>query len=894
MIGLPLRLLAREIYDRMVGLKGKDAIALITGEEKIMPRLPSYFVCTVEAMPLDRQVDIVVIDEIQLCSDPERGHIFTQRLLNMRGRFETLVLGATSFGPLFQKLFPKSPILYRDRLSKLEFTGSKKLTRLPPRTAIIAFSSENVYAIAELIRRQKGGAAVVMGGLSPKTRNAQVSLFETGEVDYLVATDAIGMGLNMDIHHVAFSALMKFDGKRLRSLKAQEIGQIAGRAGRFRRDGSFGITGECDEMDQDLIEAIENHRYDPLTEAEWRQNNLSFQSYEALIASLNQSPDHYALHRAQEAIDEKTLQRLAQDEDIAPKLSNPITLKILWDVCQLPDFRKLGLEEHCKLVSFLFHARTGRHNFIPEDWFLEQLQLANRDDGDVEALSARLSHIRTLAYISQRSKWLARPEIWQGETKKVEETLSDRLHQALMQRFVDARTSVLLKALNSDLPFKANLSREGTISMNGQVLGRMEGLKIVYNETMTQVDERLIRTLAQRSTAPLVLDRLKAIAQANATALSLKERIVYWQGEAVAELISTDLFAPEVRLLTDADHSPLLAQTLQRLNAFVRQCAEYDLRGLFALKALVDNKKTAFKALTRKTRKQKQSDVYQWYPPNDQRLLPLKSEPLPEPSPRLRAIAFRLVESHGFCLRLKEDALEPADRAWLKMLGIRVSRLTFLISSLRNTKAESMVRAMTNLDSNSLSHLSLTLGQDLIVNVKEVEIVEKIMDKAGWSRSEQALIIDPQYVNTLNLSEDRLHQILTALGYHKLPPPKLTPTAAKTSSDGQDTPEVALEASPNWPLRYSHIKPRSTIRPSRTQGLNQRPKNKDQASDIAQDSDSETRSQHFHKPRNHKTNQKGKSQRSDFKAKSLPEKIETKPNPFSPFAVLKDMKLSKK
>jgi len=418
MIGLPLRLLAREIYDRMVALKGKESVALITGEEKIMPRLPSYLVCTVEAMPLDRQVDIVVIDEIQLCADPERGHIFTQRLLHMRGRFETLVLGATSFGPLFQKLYPKAPIHYRERLSKLEFTGSKKITRLPTRTAIIAFSSENVYAIAELIRRQKGGAAVVMGGLSPKTRNAQVSLFETGEVDYLVATDAIGMGLNMDIHHVAFSALMKFDGQRLRALNAQEIGQIAGRAGRFRRDGSFGVTGECDEMDQDLVEAIEGHRYDPLTEAQWRQNTLSFQSYDALISSLNQSPDHKALRRAKEAVDEKTLQRLAQDEDILPKLNNPVTLKLLWDVCQLPDFRKLGLEEHTKLVSFLFQARTGRTNSIPEDWFLEQLKAASRDDGDVEAISARLSHIRTLAYISQRSKWLARPDIWREETKK--------------------------------------------------------------------------------------------------------------------------------------------------------------------------------------------------------------------------------------------------------------------------------------------------------------------------------------------------------------------------------------------------------------------------------------------------------------------------------------------
>jgi len=358
-----------------------------------------------------------------------------------------------------------------------------------------------------------------------------------------------------------------------------------------------------------------------------------------------------------------------------------------------------------------------------------------------------------------------------------------------MQRFVDARTSVLLKALNSDLPFKASLSHTGTISMNGQVLGRLEGLTIVYNDKMTQVDEQLIRTLTQRSTAPLVLERLKAIAQAQASAFDFKDRTVFWQGEAVAELISDDPFAPKLRLLTDAEHSPLLAQTLQRLSAFVRQRAEYDLRGLFALKALVDNKKTAFKALTRKSKKQKQNDVYQWFAPNDQRLMPLKTEALAEPSARLRAIAFRLVESHGYCLRTKEDALEPLDRDWLKKLGVRVTRLTYLVSSLRNAKAEAMLRALTNQSQNevpSKPYPSLSLTPDLSLSIQEVDSIEKIMDKAGWSRSEQALIIAPQSLVAQSLSLERWHAALTGLGYHKLPPPKLDlPQNPRTKAMGR-------------------------------------------------------------------------------------------------------------
>ncbi|MCA1936163.1 MAG: phosphonate-binding protein, partial [Asticcacaulis sp.] len=439
MIGLPLRLLAREVYDRVVKEKGVNAVALITGEEKIIPRLPSYFICTVEAMPLERRVDFLAVDEIQLCADTERGHVFTDRLLHARGRYETLFMGAATFAPLFRSLFPHAEVQFRERLSQLSYAGSKKLTRLPKRTAIVAFSTEQVYAIAELIRRQRGGAAVVMGSLSPKTRNAQVDLFQRGEVDFLVATDAIGMGLNMDIDHVAFAGLSKFDGRRTRALTAQEAAQIAGRAGRNRREGTFGVTGDADEMDDDLIAAIENHRFLSLTAAQWRNHELDFSSLDNLLRSLTRPSPAPALQLAREALDEKVLRHLSAEADIAQKVRNPISLRILWEVCQLPDFRKVSLDEHLKTVGFLFWSRHRPDGFVPHDWFDEQLSHLDRMDGDIDTLSGRLSGVRTLSYIANRTGWLKTAEHWREATRDLEARLSDRLHEALMQRFVDQR-----------------------------------------------------------------------------------------------------------------------------------------------------------------------------------------------------------------------------------------------------------------------------------------------------------------------------------------------------------------------------------------------------------------------------------------------------------------------
>ena len=449
MIGLPLRLLAREIYDRVVKARGAAEVALITGEEKIVPLRPRYFVCTVEAMPLDRKVEFLAVDEIQLCADPERGHVFTHRLLHARGTSETMLMGAATVASLIRHLCPEAEIQFRERLSELTYAGPKKLTRLPPRSAIVAFSTEAVYAIAELIRRQRGGAAVVMGSLSPRTRNAQVNLFQSGEVDFLVATDAIGMGLNMDVDHVAFAGLRKFDGRRLRGLYSQEIAQIAGRAGRFRKDGAFGVTGDAPDLDPDIVAAVEGHVFPSVMAAEWRNHRLDFQSIQGLIRSLAASPPASGLRLSAESQDETTLRQLSTDEMVMRRTRDRSNLMRLWEVCQTPDFRKTTQDEHTRLIGTMFEHLTQGDRRMPEDWMQGQLASLDRTDGDIDALSSRLARVRTLAYVANRSDWLADPQTWQGRARDLEDRLSDTLHQSLMQRFVDRRTSALLRSLKS-------------------------------------------------------------------------------------------------------------------------------------------------------------------------------------------------------------------------------------------------------------------------------------------------------------------------------------------------------------------------------------------------------------------------------------------------------------
>lgn len=489
MIGFPLRLLAREVYERVVAIKGPKEVGLITGEEKILPDGARWLLCTAESMPLDRDVAFVALDEAQLGSDPERGHVFTDRLLNARGREETMILGSQSLTPLIRSLVPEAEIITRPRFSKLSFAGTKKLSRLPPRSAIVAFSAEEVYAIAEMIRRARGGAAVVMGVLSPRTRNAQVAMFQAGEVDYLVATDAIGMGLNMDVSHIAFASLSKFDGHRQRRLSVSEMAQIAGRAGRHQRDGTFGTLPGCTFTDAE-IERIEEHRFPALDHLYWRNGEPDYTTLEILIASLEEPPISTGLRAAPEAADLAVLKYLMGDPLVRSLATHPATNARLWEVCGLPDFRKVGAEFHAGSVSRLFGWLAPDGGRIPTDAFAAELARLDTVQGDIATLAARIAATRTWAYAAQRADWLHDPKHWAARTSALEEKLSDALHAALTQRFVDRRTTVLMRNIANDpTMLDVSVDQAGIVSVDGENIGRIDGF-IFSPDPDARLDDR--------------------------------------------------------------------------------------------------------------------------------------------------------------------------------------------------------------------------------------------------------------------------------------------------------------------------------------------------------------------------------------------------------------------
>ncbi|HSV29311.1 MAG TPA: DEAD/DEAH box helicase, partial [Candidatus Omnitrophota bacterium] len=473
MIGFPLRLLARENYDRIVRIKGAASVALITGEEKIIPKQPRYFVCTTESMPLDRRVAFLAVDEIQLCADPDRGHVFTDRLLHARGSEETVFLGAETIKPLLRRLVPGVEFATRPRLSQLTYAGARKLARLPPRTAVVAFSAAEVYAMAEFVRRQRGGAAVVLGALSPRTRNAQVELYQAGEVDYIVATDAIGMGLNMDVDHVSFAQLRKFDGRVPRELEPAEIAQIAGRAGRHMNDGTFGTTADVGGISDEVVEAVENHHFAPLKALSWRNSDLRFATVSALIGSLDRPPPGPGLIRAREADDQIALATLAHDPEILKLANHPERVRLLWDVCQIPDFRKVMAEAHTRLLSQVFRHLTGPGRRLPTDWLAGHVERLDRTDGDLDTIIGRIANIRTWTYVSHRADWVVDPAHWQGLTRAIEDKLSDALHERLTQRFIDRRTAVLVRRMRDDGELLSAVARSGDVLVEGHYVGRL-------------------------------------------------------------------------------------------------------------------------------------------------------------------------------------------------------------------------------------------------------------------------------------------------------------------------------------------------------------------------------------------------------------------------------------
>jgi len=591
MIGLPLRLLAREIYERIVRMRGAASVALITGEEKIIPPRPAYWVSTVEAMPLDRTVEFLAVDEIQLVADPARGHIFTRALLHARGRSETMFLGAGTLEPLIRRLVPDVEIVTRDRLSTLTYAGSKKLTRLPRRSAVVAFSADQVYAIAELIRRQRGGAAVVMGSLSPRTRNAQVALFQSGEVDFLVATDAIGMGLNMDVDHVAFAGLRKFDGRRTRWLHAHEIGQIAGRAGRHIRDGTFGVTADCEELDADLVEQVVEHRFDPVLAAEWRNARLDFDSLPDLLRSLTVLPGVGGLKLTQPALDEVLLRRAAADPEMQKYGRSRGTLMRLWEACQLPDFQKTTLDEHARLSRDVFQALVGPRGRLTQDWIAPRFADLDREDGQIDQLSARLAGVRTLSYIAARPDWLDQPKEWRERTRTLEDRLSDVLHERLTARFVDRKTTALMRSLHDRPETLAEVAGDGTVSVEGEAVGTLTGLSFTpLPVARGALAERTLRTAALRGVAPEVARRLGRLASDPDTAFALGPNdpgqggTVLWHGVPVARVVAsaegTDPFQPRVRLIGDLGPEAARERAVHRLQSWLATEAGRALRPL--------------------------------------------------------------------------------------------------------------------------------------------------------------------------------------------------------------------------------------------------------------------------------------------------------------------------
>lgn len=552
LIGLPLRLLAREVYQRLVERAGADQVALITGEERIKPHNPRYWVSTVEAMPRDLDVAFVALDEIQIAADLDRGHVFTDRMLNRRGREETLLLGAATMRPLVEKLLPGVSILVRPRLSNLTFAGEKKLTRLPRRSAIVAFSSDEVYAIAELIRRQRGGAAVVLGALSPRTRNAQVALYQSGDVDYLVATDAIGMGLNLDVDHVAFAGDVKFDGWQFRKLNPGEFSQIAGRAGRAQRDGTFGTTGRCAPFDAELVERLESHSFEPHRVLQWRNTTLDFRSIEALHASLSEVPREEGLTRAPTADDVRVLEVAARQDEVRRFATGRSEIERLWETCQLPDYRKVSPASHSDLVITVY-GDLMRHGRIDTDWFARQVALADRAEGDIDTLSGRIAQIRTWTFAANRPDWLDDPEHWRGVTRSVEDKLSDALHERLAHRFVDRRTSVLMRRLRENAMLDTEITKGGDVVVEGHVIGHLLGFQFAADPSAGGPEAKALRATAQKALAGEIESRAAKLAEGADEAFVLSaDGTLRWVGDPVAKLIpGEEVLAPRLKIIAD-------------------------------------------------------------------------------------------------------------------------------------------------------------------------------------------------------------------------------------------------------------------------------------------------------------------------------------------------------
>jgi len=695
-IGLPLRLLAREVYNKIAARAGADTVALVTGEEKIKPPHARYWVSTVEAMPRDLDVSFLAVDEVQIAADLERGHVFTDRILNRRGRDETLLLGAATMRPIIERLLPGANILTRPRLSQLEFAGDRKITRQPRRTAIVAFSADEVYAIAELIRRQHGGAAVVLGSLSPRTRNAQVEMFQSGDVDYLVATDAVGMGLNLDVDHVAFASDRKYDGYQFRRLTPSEFAQIAGRAGRATRDGTFGTTGRCAPFEPELVNALQNHTFDSVKVLQWRNSKLDFSSLAALQVSLALTPNHEVLTRAPVAEDIRVLEHAARDGDVRDMAKGADAVERLWEACQIPDYRKLSPAAHAELVTTLFGFLMQK-GCIPDNWFAAQIAQTERTDGDIDALSARIAQIRTWTFAANRPDWLKDPEHWQGIARGVEDKLSDALHERLTERFVDRRTSVLMRRLRENTMLNTEIGKTGEVIVEGHAIGRLDGFMFTPESAEAGSDAKALQAAALKALAGEIDARAEKLAKAADDQFVLaSDGTLRWTGDAVAKLVAADdVLHPRIRIIADERLTGPSREAVQtRLDLWLKTHIEKILGPMFELSKAEDVTGIA------------------------------------------RGIAFQLIEALGVIERTKISTemkdLDQPSRASLRKYGVRFGAYHIFLPALLKPAARGLASLLWALKHDNTDWSALTGAQHLAASGRTSFPADKALDAEGY------------------------------------------------------------------------------------------------------------------------------------------------------------------
>jgi len=695
-IGLPLRLLAREVYNKIADRAGVDSVALITGEEKIKPPKARFWVSTVEAMPRDLDVSFLAVDEIQIAADLERGHVFTDRILHRRGRDETLLLGAATMRPIIERLLPGASIVTRPRLSQLEFAGDRKITRQPRRTAIVAFSADEVYAIAELIRRQHGGAAVVLGSLSPRTRNAQVAMFQSGDVDYLVATDAVGMGLNLDVDHVAFASDRKYDGYQFRRLTPAEFAQIAGRAGRATRNGTFGTTGRCAPFEPELVNALQNHTFDNVKTLQWRNSALDFSSLGALQVSLALTPGHEALTRAPIAEDLRVLDHAARDAEVRDMAQGAAAVERLWEACQIPDYRKIAPAAHAELVTTLFGflMRKGK---VPDNWFAAQIAQADRIDGDIDTLSGRIAQIRTWTFVANRPDWLVDPERWQEISRDVENKLSDALHERLTERFVDRRTSVLMRRLRENTMLNTEIGKTGEVIVEGHVIGRLDGFTFAPDAAEAGSEAKALQATAQKALAGEIEARAEKLSSAPDDQFVLtSDGTIRWTGDAVARLVAADdALHPRLRILSDERLTGAPRDAVQaRLDLWLKTHIEKLLGPLFDLAKAEDVTGIA------------------------------------------RGIAFQLIEALGVLERQKIAAemkdLDQPSRASLRKYGIRFGAYHIYFPALLKPAARALASLLWAQKQDNVDLSALSNAQHLAGSGRTSFPADKALDRDAY------------------------------------------------------------------------------------------------------------------------------------------------------------------